>query len=85
MTAETTPKRTSCRCPACCDTPDTKYTQEHKRICEIRTVLKMPKDARASYYARVAEARGEPAARALMAEVSAAWAQRSASRFPASR
>ena len=69
---------TACRCPACCDKPDPKYTEEHKRKCEINTVLTMPKDARASYYARVAKARGEPAARVLMAEVSAEWVRRSA-------
>jgi hypothetical protein len=76
---------TACRCPACCDKPDPKYTEEHKRKCEINTVLTMTKEARAGYYAKVAKARGEPAARALMAEASAEWARRSASRFPASR
>lgn len=76
---------TACRCPNCSETPDPKYTEEHKRKCEISTVLTMTKEARAGYYAKVAKARGEPAARVLMAEVSAAWASQSASRSPASR
>ena len=76
---------TTCRCPACCDKPDPKYTEEHKRKCEIRTVLTMAKEVRSAYYAKVAKARGGPEARVLMAEVSAAWASQSASRSPASR
>lgn len=76
---------TACRCQNCSETPDPKYTEEHKRKCEISTVLTMAKEARAGYYAKVAKARGEPAARALMAEVSAEWVRRSASRSPGSR
>lgn len=76
---------TACRCPACCDKPDPKYTEEHKRKCEINTVLTMAKEVRSAYYAKVAKARGGPAARALMAEVSAEWVRRLASRSPGSR
>lgn len=76
---------TACRCQNCSETPDPKYTMEWRRKCEISTVLTMTKDARAGYYAKVAKARGEPAARALMAEVSAEWVRRSASRSPGSR
>ncbi len=61
------------------------WTEEHRKQCEIRWVLTLTKPARAEIYGKVAKARGEATARALMAEVSAEWVRRSASRSPVSR
>lgn len=52
------------------------WTEEWRKECEIRWVLTLSKPARVAFYAQVAKHRGEPTARALMAEVSAEWARR---------
>lgn len=51
------------------------WTEEWRMKCEVRWVLTLSKQARVAFYRDVAKQRGEPAARALMSEVSAEWAR----------
>lgn len=52
------------------------WTEAYRKQCEIRWILTLSKPQRAVFYARVAKARGEPAARVLVRDVSAEWARR---------
>jgi len=54
--------------------PDT-WTEAWRRECEARHVMRLPLEARRTYYAGVREKRGEPAMAELVAEVNRQWAK----------
>jgi hypothetical protein len=63
-----------CLCRACyadhaSDPAAYTYSEEWRRVCEARKVLKWPAEKRQAYYEAVAEARGEEAAMQLVADV----------------
>lgn len=49
------------------------YSEQHRRECEARWVLSLPKDARKGYIERVREKRGAKAAAELADEVRRQW------------
>ena len=68
----------SCRCEVCCPGgAEYTYTEEWRAYCEAAQVSLWPEEGRKKYYARVAEARGEPAALRLVAAVKAELKARS--------
>jgi len=56
-----------------CDKPDCTHSERHRAACEARTVMGWPREQRKEYYGRVTRARGEAAAKALAADVSAEY------------
>lgn len=50
------------------------WSEQHRRECEARHVMKLALEQRRTYYQHVAEIRGETAARELVAEVKRQWA-----------
>ena len=52
-----------------------KNSEEWRRICEARHVMRLPQDKRREYYAAVKAKRGESAFRELKAEVDLQWRQ----------
>lgn len=59
--------------PKPCDNPDCTWSEAHRARCEARTVMMWPVQNRKAYYAKVAEKRGDAAARQLVAAVSTEW------------
>jgi len=49
------------------------WTEAWRRECEARHVMKLPLEARRTYYAGVREKRGEPSMAELIAEVNRQW------------
>lgn len=56
-----------------CDKPGCTHSEAHRAACEARTVMCWPRAKRQEYYGRVTRARGEAAAKALAADVSAEY------------
>lgn len=56
--------------------PEIPFTcsEQHRRECEARYLMKLSLEARREYYAHVREKRGKPAMRELIAEVNRQWA-----------
>lgn len=65
-----------CLCPSCTDTPDFRYSLQHMRECEARTVMGWPKDKRLEFYAGVKKKRGDKAMNDLIAEVKKQWKEK---------
>ncbi len=61
--------------PAAITEPEIPFTwsEQHRRECEARHVMKLPLGARREYYRHVADKRGEPAMHELIAEVNRQW------------
>lgn len=55
------------------DGPIDTYSEEWRRICEARHVMKLEKEKRREYYQKVAENRGREAAQELKDEVNRQW------------
>lgn len=49
------------------------WTEQHRRECEARQVMKLSHDERRAYYLAVRVKRGEDAARELVTEVNRQW------------
>jgi hypothetical protein len=49
------------------------HGESHRAACEARTVMRWPAHERKDLYARVAKARGQAAAAALIADVNREW------------
>lgn len=60
--------------PNSCESPQCTWSEAHRAACEARTVMRWPRENRASYYAEVKKKRGEKARADLVAAVNAAWA-----------
>jgi hypothetical protein len=50
-------------------------SDEHRRDCEARTVMRWPREARANFYRQVRERRGEARAQQLIDDVNRLWRQ----------
>lgn len=59
--------------PAPCDKPSCTWVEKHRRECEARDVLTMPRVKRIEYYAGVKRHRGEAALKDLIEEVKKQW------------
>lgn len=49
------------------------WSEQHRRECEARYVMKLSLEQRRAYYLAIREKRGEAAARELVAEVNLQW------------
>lgn len=56
-----------------CDKPDCTHGEAHRAACEARTVMRWPRGSRQEFYGLVKRLRGETAAKALAADVSAEY------------
>ena len=56
-----------------CDKPDCTHSERHRAACEARTVMRWPRGRRQEFYGLVKRLRGETAAKALAADVSAEY------------
>jgi hypothetical protein len=56
-----------------CDKPDCTHSERHRAACEARTVMRWPRGSRQDFYGLVKRLRGETAAKALAADVSAEY------------
>lgn len=59
-----------------CDKPDCTWSEQHRRECEARHVMAMPREVRMGFYTRVKKIRGEAAAQRLVDEVKRQWGGR---------
>lgn len=63
-----------CDCSQCSPTPRVTATEQHRRECEARGVLKMPKAQRVAYYEGVEKHRGIKGLQYLIEEVKRQYA-----------
>ena len=56
-----------------CDKPSCTHGEAHRAACEARTVMRWPRGSRQYFYGLVKRLRGETAAKALAADVSAEY------------
>ena len=56
-----------------CDKPSCTWSQAHMLACEIRTVMRWPKEARNAFYADVLKKRGPAALAELREGVNREW------------
>lgn len=64
---------TECLCPSCSTLPLPSHTEQHRRECEARVLLRWSKTRREKYYRVVRATRGKMAASELIREVKEQW------------
>ena len=56
-----------------CDKPNCSWSEDYRRQCEARTVMRWDKVRRTDYYAKVTALRGQESAQQLKDEVNRQW------------